>query len=446
MYPVGVIPFTYVSSFIFTSEIVAQTVTIFVHFVFAGICSILTYYMRIIDPMTMDIGDQMNKGFKLIPSFCLTNSIMFSSSRSALFAVRPELLAPDLDLSLMGGDLLALGLHFVFWLLVLILIELGAFNFLSSSLLLLKKNRLPPRIDLLQDEDVLAEEHRVLTLDNSHFQVKVQGLRKVYPSLFRKPALAVERTSFGVKKGECFALLGVNGAGKTTTFKTLTREIEASGGQVYIGGKEVGKARSRVGYCPQHDAIFELMTVEEHMEYYSRLKGIPSKLRKLLINRQISDMNLSDHRHKPAGTLSGGNKRKLSVALAILGTPPIVLLDEPSAGMDPEARRSLWSSLSRLSLSSALILTTHSMEEAEALSTKMGIMVKGGVFRCFGSSQHIKNKFGTGYEIEVKIQKLSAEDLAIMGENYGHGGEERVKYEELGELMRNKMCEEWLID
>lgn len=133
-------------------------------------------------------------------------------------------------------------------------------------------------------------------------------------------------------------------------------------------------------------------------------------------------MNLLYHRFKPAGTLSGGNKRKLSVANAIVGGPPIILLDEPSAGMDPEARRFMWSVVAKICQSakkSSVILTTHSMEEAEALSTKMGIMVRGGIFRCLGSSQHIKNKFGTGYEIEIKVRKSGYEELQALAGNLG---------------------------
>ena len=94
----------------------------------------------------------------------------------------------------------------------------------------------------------------------------------------------------------------------------------------------------------------------------------------------------------------------MAVALAIIGNPPIILMDEPSAGMDPEARRFMWRVVEQIQneKTSAVVLTTHSMEEAEALSTKMGIMVKGGIFKCFGTSQHIRDKFGTGFVIEVK--------------------------------------------
>ena len=112
-------------------------------------------------------------------------------------------------------------------------------------------------------------------------------------------------------------------------------------------------------------------------------------------------MNLGEYAQAHATKLSGGNKRKLSVAMAMIGNPPIVFLDEPSTGMDPKAKRFMWSIISKISTQrkkSAVILTTHSMEEAEALSTKIGIMVDGK-FSCMGSSQHLKSKFGDGYEV-----------------------------------------------
>lgn len=159
-------------------------------------------------------------------------------------------------------------------------------------------------------------------------------------------------------------------------------------------------------------------------------------------------MNLEEHRKKLAGALSGGNKRKLSVAMCVIGNPPIILLDEPSAGMDPEARRFMWSVVARISQQrkkSAVILTTHSMEEAEALSTKMGIMVKGGIFKCFGSSQHIKSKFGTGYEIEVKVRKISPEDLNRKIKEFNLSTQETVNFNQVENILRSKGVDEFLI-
>ena len=125
------------------------------------------------------------------------------------------------------------------------------------------------------------------------------------------------------------------------------------------------------------------------------------------MNQAIAQLGLEKYRKVLAGKLSGGNKRKLSVAIAIVGSPPIILLDEPSAGMDPKARRFMWEVVANIASNktSAVILTTHSMEEAEALSTKMGIMVAGGIFKCFGTAQHIKDKFSTGFVIEVKVKQ-----------------------------------------
>jgi len=154
-------------------------------------------------------------------------------------------------------------------------------------------------------------------------------------------------------------------------------------------------------------------------------------------------LGLQDHRNKASGTLSGGNKRKLSVAIAIVGNPSIILLDEPSAGMDPEARRFMWQVVAKIQQqkTSAVILTSHLMEEAEALCTKMGIMVKGGRFKCMGSTQHIKNKFGRDkYEIEIKIEVPEHEELKLLADN--QLSEFYVKQEEVVDMEKIKKTTE----
>jgi ATP-binding cassette, subfamily A (ABC1), member 3 len=153
--------------------------------------------------------------------------------------------------------------------------------------------------------------------------------------------------------------------------------------------------------------------VREHLEIYSALKGIPSRIRRKLIDKQIVEMDLSDFEHVKVETLSGGNKRKVSVSIAMIGNPPIVFLDEPSTGVDPQAKRFMWDVISKISVlrkKSAVIITTHAMEEAEALCTKIGIMVAGN-FKCFGSSQYIKDKYGTGFEIEFKIRQYKDQEI-----------------------------------
>lgn len=226
----------------------------------------------------------------------------------------------------------------------------------------------------------------------------MDGLKKYYDR-----QRAIEDISFSLDYGECFALLGVTGAGKTTTFKCLTGEEKPNVGNLFISGHDVTtgegfeNARRLIGYCPQFDAIYDNFTVFEHLEFYAKIKGILKEYRSEIIEYQLKEMDLVGYRNVYANRLSGGNKRKLSVAMAMIGNPPIVFLDEPSTGVDPKAKRFMWQIVSKISTQrrkSSVIITTHSMEEAEALCTKMAIMV-GGKFKCYGSSQHIKDKYGT---------------------------------------------------
>lgn len=222
---------------------------------------------------------------------------------------------------------------------------------------------------------------------------------------------AINKLSFCLEFGECFALLGVNGAGKTTTFKCLTREILPTCGNIYINGQEISKnynkIRNLIGYCPQFDAIFDFMTVKENLDFYANIKGIAKDKKETIINNLIDDMNLTNFANVVAGTLSGGNKRKLSVAVSVLGNPPIIFLDEPSTGIDPEARRIMWGAINKITKkkTSSVILTTHSMEEAETLCRRMGIMFRGQ-FKCIGNSQTIKDKYGYGFEVNMKIKSV----------------------------------------
>jgi ATP-binding cassette subfamily A (ABC1) protein 3 len=146
------------------------------------------------------------------------------------------------------------------------------------------------------------------------------------------------------------------------------------------------------------------LTGKEHLEVYAHIKGIPKDKIKEQVEYILKCMDLEQYANVLAGTYSGGNKRKLSVAMALIGNPSVVFLDEPSAGMDPEARKNMWKILGNIKKKkSAVILTTHSMEEAEALCDRMTIMVRGRL-KCIGTSTWIKNKFGDGYELEVKIE------------------------------------------
>lgn len=186
----------------------------------------------------------------------------------------------------MGGDALVLVMQFFVFSLILIAIEMDVFRCCRSQSI----RKIRPRDSRLKlDEDVLAEEIRVAATPTDI--IRVNNFRKAYTTLLGPPSYAVERISFGLEYGECFALLGVNGAGKTTTFKSLTAAITPSDGDITIEGLDIqrdfNKARKLIGYCPQHDAIFPLMTVLEHLEFYAAIKGIPFLMKHEIIEQTI---------------------------------------------------------------------------------------------------------------------------------------------------------------
>uniref|UniRef100_A0A8C5TQW7 ATP-binding cassette sub-family A member 2 n=1 Tax=Malurus cyaneus samueli TaxID=2593467 RepID=A0A8C5TQW7_9PASS len=272
-----------------------------------------------------------------------------------------------------------------------------------------KPQRLPVSTKPIEDDiDVANERHRVLRGDADNDMLKIENLTKVYKSRKIGRILAVDRLCVGVRPGECFGLLGVNGAGKTTTFKMLTGDESTTGGEAFINGhsilKELLQVQQSLGYCPQFDALFDELTAQEHLELYTRLRGIPWKDEERVVKWALKKLELTKYADKPASTYSGGNKRKLSTAIALIGYPAFIFLDEPTTGMDPKARRFLWNLiLDVIKTGRSVVLTSHSMEECEALCTRLAIMVNGRL-KCLGSIQHLKNRFGDGYMITVRTK------------------------------------------
>eukprot|EP00536_Pseudo-nitzschia_multiseries_P003231 jgi/Psemu1/284283/fgenesh1_pg.48_\ len=268
------------------------------------------------------------------------------------------------------------------------------------------------------DDDVAAEEQRVLTGGANDDLIVLSQLGKVYSNGKK----AVDSLSLGIPPGQCFGLLGINGAGKTTTMGMLTAEFPPSSGDATLGGfsvtNEPEKTRRTVGYCPQFDAHFTNLTGREHVELYASIKGIPQDLVQEAAAAKLAQVGLSEFdSDRLAAGYSGGMKRRLSLATATIGNPQIVFLDECSTGVDPVARREIWEMVSNmvsekntpLAERTSVILTTHSMEECEALCPRIGIMA-GGNLRCLGSAQQLKSKFGQGYQVEMKIKSVDTTD------------------------------------
>ena len=259
------------------------------------------------------------------------------------------------------------------------------------------------------DEDVAEERQRTLgSKTTGNEPLRIERLRKVFPPKRpgQKSVVAAQDVAFKVESGEIFGLLGANGAGKTTTLSMLTRHLVPTSGDAFITKhsilSEFSQGATHLGVVTQNNSLWDRLSVEAHLKLFARLRGVPEDLVKKVVDGTIDQLELTPHRHKLSMRLSGGMKRKLCVAIALIGDPEVVLLDEPSAGLDPVSRRNLWSVILRTMSHRAVILTTHSMDEAEALCKRIGIMVQGQL-RALGTKQHLKNKFGSGFELVVKL-------------------------------------------
>ncbi|XP_023444866.2 ATP-binding cassette sub-family A member 9 isoform X2 [Dasypus novemcinctus] len=223
----------------------------------------------------------------------------------------------------------------------------------------------------------------------------------------RRKKMATRNVSFCVRKGEVLGLLGHNGAGKSTTIKMITGDTIPTAGQVLLKGSSGGEAVGFLGYCPQENALWPSLTAREHLEVFAAVKGLRGAAAQAAIARLVEALQLQDQLKVPAKALSEGLKRKLCFALSVLGSPAVVLLDEPSTGMDPEGQQQMWQAIQATirNTERGALLTTHYMAEAEAVCDRVAVMVSGRL-RCMGSIQHLKSKFGKDYLLEMKVKTL----------------------------------------
>lgn len=230
--------------------------------------------------------------------------------------------------------------------------------------------------------------------------ILLHELRKVYPSRHGASAkVAVHDLSLGIDRCECFGLLGPNGAGKTTTIRMMEGFLDPSSGAAIIEGmsipSEIHSIYSIMGACPQHDLLWEGLTGREHLLFYGRIKNLGGNELQKGVDDGLRSVNLLSVGNDLVSSYSGGMKRRLSVAIALMGDPKVVYLDEPSTGLDPSSRRLLWGVIKKARKSKAVVLTTHSMEEAEALCDRLGIFVNGRL-QCIGNPKDLTARFG-GY-------------------------------------------------
>ncbi|XP_021053769.1 ATP-binding cassette sub-family A member 12 isoform X2 [Mus pahari] len=371
------------------------------------------------DPTLELISETLKRIFLIFPQFCFGYGLIELSQQQAVLdflkAYGVEYPSETFEMDKLGAMFVALVSQGTMFFLLRLLIN----EWLIKKLrLFFRKFTSSPIMETVdEDEDVRAERLRVESGAAEFDLVQLHRLTKTY-QLIHKKIIAVNNISLGIPAGECFGLLGVNGAGKTTIFKMLTGDIIPSSGNILIRNKSgslghVDSHSSLVGYCPQEDALDDLVTVEEHLYFYARVHGIPEKDIKETVHKLLRRLHLMAYKDRSTSMCSYGTKRKLSTALALIGKPSILLLDEPSSGMDPKSKRHLWRIISEeVQNKCSVILTSHSMEECEALCTRLAIMVNGR-FQCIGSLQHIKSRFGRGFTVKVHLKnnKVSMETL-----------------------------------
>ncbi|KAL0864019.1 hypothetical protein Bca101_043137 [Brassica carinata] len=252
---------------------------------------------------------------------------------------------------------------------------------------------------------------------NKTCAVLCHNLKKVYSGKDGNPQkLAVRGLSLALPQGECFGMLGPNGAGKTSFINMMTGIIKPSSGTALVQGLDIltdmDRIYTTIGVCPQHDLLWEKLSGREHLLFYGRLKNLKGSVLTQAVEESLRSVNLfhGGNGDKQVRRYSGGMKRRLSVAISLIGNPKVVYMDEPSTGLDPASRKSLWDVVKRAKRKGAIILTTHSMEEAEVLCDRLGIFVNGSL-QCIGNPKELKGRYGGSYVLTMTTSEEHEQEV-----------------------------------
>jgi ABC-type multidrug transport system ATPase subunit len=386
---------------------------------------VLSYLVVLLDPFAgMAVAVSLNM-FSFPYSYLLSVRYIFPtqglheavSAGILLQCVRNK--CPSFDDIFAGGPL-AIGLivmisQTLLWILIAILIDNRGSTFILFRPFWALKSRIlylffkPSPVDPLEEEDVKEERDRVMNSPDCD-SLLIKNVSKSYGSFFALSNLCLE-----IKRNEFFGLLGPNGSGKSTLMKMICGMASPTYGDVFINGMNLDvnmeKLQLLIGYCPQHPLLFDDLSVESNLLFYSRLKGIPRSIEYANMKHILKRVKLlSLGSNSTVASLSGGMKQRLSLAIALVGNPAVLLLDEPTSDLDPMSKRAMWDILMEIKENKSIILTTHSLEEAEVLCDRIGI-ISHGELQCIGTTTRLKSKYGMGYLLSVYFDRANSQDV-----------------------------------
>lgn len=258
------------------------------------------------------------------------------------------------------------------------------------------------------------------SLDSGHEVIRIDHLVKVFKNK-QKSVTAVDDVSFSVASGEIFGLLGPNGAGKSTLIRILTTLLAPTSGTAVLDQydiiKQPEKVRSIIGVCPQNSTLDMELTAYDNLDFYGKLVNVPEDILDKRIWELLEMTGLSDRAYMRAGTFSGGMRRKLEIVRAFIHRPLILFLDEPTIGLDPEARREVWQQIEELNREkTTIILTTHYMDEAEKLCNRIAFIDKGRLI-ALDTLENLKKMVPEGDLIKIGLDAMDERILPLIREN-----------------------------